>query len=172
MVATSAERSDDPLACYLTELGIAVYRGDLNNVFGRFQSCLKAHPCEWFFRICADSPVLDSNLLGMMLRHMDGSDADLVTNVQVRTFPKGHSVELIKSQTFAGIDSLRLSPEDKEHVTRFYYQHPAEFRIINLTSENPALAEVNLSVDTVEDFRRIEKSLRLSDNPVSGSTAG
>ena len=169
MVATSSEQSDDPLAAYLKQLGILVHRGDLDNVFGRFQSCLEAHPCEWFFRICADSPLLESNLLTMMLPHTEGSEADLVTNVQVRTFPKGHSVELMKSQTFAAIDPVRLSPAEKEHVTRFYYQHPAEFRIINLTSEDPSLAKVNLCVDTVDDFRRLEETLRRTHN---SQTAG
>jgi len=169
IVATSTERSDDPLACYLEELGISVYRGDLNNVFGRFQSCLQAHPCEWFFRICADSPLLESKLLGMMLPHTEGPAADLITNVQVRTFPRGHSVELIKSDAFAGIDSQRLSPAEKEHVTKFYYNHPAEFRIINISSENPALAEVNLAVDTIDDFHRLEEALRLRDSSTGAS---
>ena len=170
IVATSTEPSDDPLACYLEKLGISVYRGDLNNVFGRFQACLKAHPCEWFFRVCADSPLLESNLLGMMLPHTEGPAADLITNVQVRTFPRGHSVELINSDTFARIDSRLLSAEEKEHVTRFYYNHPAEFRIINLTSENPGLAEVNFAVDTVDDFHRLEETLRLRDTSTTRSS--
>jgi spore coat polysaccharide biosynthesis protein SpsF len=106
----------------------------------------------------------------MMLPHTEGSTADLVTNVQVRTFPKGHSVELIKSDTFERIDSLRLSAEEKEHVTRFYYNHPTEFRIINLSSENPSLAEVNYAVDTVDDFHRLEETLRLRDSSATSSS--
>src|SRR5712675_887192 len=53
-VATSDDRSDDPLACYVDQLGISVYRGSLNDVFSRFRSCLEAYPCTWFFRVCAD----------------------------------------------------------------------------------------------------------------------
>jgi spore coat polysaccharide biosynthesis protein SpsF len=99
----------------------------------------------------------------MILTHAGGPAVDLVTNVQVRTFPRGHSVELINSATFAKLDVLQLSPEEKEHVTRVYYNHPTEFRIINVTSENPTLAQLNFAVDTVEDFNRLEQTLRLRD---------
>src|SRR5436190_24302869 len=55
VVATSREASDDPLAAYLATLGVPVYRGELENVVGRFQRCLEAFPCEWLVRISADS---------------------------------------------------------------------------------------------------------------------
>src|SRR5215469_2573470 len=114
IVTTSTEGSDDPLAYYVERLGVSVHRGDLNNVVARFQSCLRTHPCEWFFRICADSPLLDREVLRMMLTHINDTGIDLVTNVQIRTFPKGQSVELINSVTFAKLDSRRLSVEEKE----------------------------------------------------------
>ena len=63
VVATSMEPTDDPLAAYVRELGIAVFRGPLSNVFRRFQLCLETYPCTWSVRICADSPLPSSDLL-------------------------------------------------------------------------------------------------------------
>jgi spore coat polysaccharide biosynthesis protein SpsF len=156
IVATSDEESDDPLACYVGQLDVKVFRGPLDNVFERFRLCLAANPCEWFFRISADSPLLNSGILKTMVSYADES-LDLVTNVQKRTFPHGHSVELLNAMTFAKLDSTRLSMEDCEHVTKFYYSHSDEFRILNLENMDADYAKMNFVVDTFDDLRRIEE---------------
>lgn len=159
-VATSLEPSDDPLACYVRHLGAGVYRGALDSVFERFQSCLNENPCNWFFRICADSPLFDSRVLKDMLTFSDRVDVDLVTNVQVRTYPKGHSAEMIKAETFAAIDTNLLSDEEKEHLTKVYYNHPSKFRIINIESADAGASEQSFVVDTLDDLQRLETALR------------
>jgi len=167
-VATSHHQSDDPLTCYLRELGVAVYRGSLENVFCRFQMCLKERPCEWFVRVSADSPLIEPRILTDMLALADRTDLDLVTNVFPRTFPKGQSFEMIRSATFAQIDPRRLSTGHKEHVTTVYYDHPSEFNILNIDSGDPAQAQTNYCIDTIEDLRRLEMVLQESQ---AGSTA-
>ena len=156
VVATSTDPTDDPLACYVQQLGISVFRGPLDNVFERFKQCLKKYPCDWFFRLCGDSPLLDKALLRAMLTYCDKSDIDLVTNVYPRTFPKGRSLELLKAEPFSGIDSNHLSDEEKEHLTKAYYNHPETFRILNLTASDASLAKADLAIDTVEDLLRLE----------------
>lgn len=158
-VATSTEESDDPLVYYVTGIGISVYRGPLHDVFERFQGCLRKFPCEWFFRVCGDSPLLDVESLKTLLRYASRRDIDLVTNVQVRTFPIGHSAEMLNSSTFAGIDLGRLSPKEKEHVTKVFYNNPEEFRIVNIESDDPGMARISYAVDTLEDLIRLERSL-------------
>src|SRR5258707_10261246 len=63
VVVTSSDSTDDPLALYVESLGVAVFRGPLQNVLRRFQLCLEHMPCDWFFRISGDSPFYDSRLL-------------------------------------------------------------------------------------------------------------
>ena len=159
-VATSEHESDDPLACYVRELGVAVYRGSVDNVFGRFRTCLEEWPCDWIVRVSADSPLIDARILSTLLAYADRTDLDLVTNVYPRTFPKGHSFEMLKSATFAQIDPHRLSPGNKEHVTTVYYDHPGKFKILNIDSGDPTLAQTNYCVDTIEDLRRLERVAR------------
>ena len=154
-VATSAEQSDDPLACYVRDIGVAIYRGPLDDVFARFRLCLREYPCAWFFRICADSPLLDSALLQTMLAYRTNMDVDLVTSI----FPVGKNAEMLNSATFAAIELNRLTAEEKEHLTKVYYNHPAEFRIINIESTEPSLAEKSFAVDTLEDLCRLERTL-------------
>jgi len=157
VVATSTEASDDPLACYLSAVGIAVFRGSLDNVLHRVQSCLKEYPCTWFFRVCADSPLLDSVLFHRALNYIQHPEVDLVTNVYPRTFPPGQSVELLRAETFAALDAERLSPEEREHLTKIYYDHPEKFKIINFENEEPDATGESLTVDSVEDLHRLER---------------
>jgi len=157
-VATSDEPSDNPLALYVRELGVSVYRGALENVFERFQGCLRKNTCDWFFRISADSPLLNSDVLMMMLGYAVSLELDLVTNVQVRTFPKGHSAEMIRSATFAAIESSTLTLEEQEHLTKVFYNNPTKFRIMNIQSADPNLAQQSCVVDTLEDLFRLEKT--------------
>jgi len=175
-VATSTEQSDDPLAFYVQQIGVSVYRGPLENVFERFQLCLKEYPCSWFFRVCADSPLLDNNLLKTMLRYANDDRTDLVTNVQVRTFPRGCSLEMINSETFARIEPSQLqSADQKEHVTRVFYDHPEDFEIINIESGDQELAKLSWAVDTLEDLWRLERTMfpeRSSERPVFGLASG
>jgi len=155
VVATSDQASDDPLEAYATRLGVAVFRGPLDNVFERFRRCLERHACDAFYRICADSPLLDESLLSR-LSEKAAAHVDLVTNVFPRTYPKGHSVELLNSERFARIDARALTAEQQEHLTKVYYDHPERFAIINVSSGDPSLAGVNYCVDTIEDLRRLE----------------
>jgi len=169
-LATSSETSDDPLASYVGEMGFTVFRGPLDNVFERFHACAKEFPCDWFFRICGDSPLLDPRILSLMLSYADRLDADLVTNVQVRSFPKGHSAEMLRTESFIKIDPARLSAEEAEHLTKVYYHHPHEFNIINIESGDPSLAQVCYTVDTIEDLLRLERSLQVEPGPGTAET--
>lgn len=156
VVATSDDRSDDPIECYVRSLGIDVYRGSLDDVLGRFQGCLDEHPCDWFFRVCADSPLLDPGLIRAMSAFANRTDLDLVTNTFPRSFPRGRSLEMINPATFASLDSTKMSAPQREHITRIYYDHPQRFRIVNVDSGDRDQAKVNLCVDTIEDLRRLE----------------
>jgi spore coat polysaccharide biosynthesis protein SpsF len=158
VIATSDQASDDPLAAHVAARGIAVFRGSLDDVFQRFRLCIQAFPCDWFFRICADSPLYNQQLLQSFLVQIR-DDVDLVTNVFPRTFPKGHSVELLRTERFALLDPGELDADEKEHVTKFYYNHPDRFTIINVESGNADLSSLNYCIDTLEDLRRIEECL-------------
>ena len=157
VVATSIERPDDPLASYLSTLGVTVFRGPLDNVFERFRMCVFEHPCDWFLRLSADSPFLDGCVLQAVVDHVESADCDLVTTIFPRTFPIGQNAELIRVSTFMTIEAGELSADDREHVTTFFYRSPDRFRIVNVESGNPQLGELSLAVDTVEDLHRLER---------------
>jgi spore coat polysaccharide biosynthesis protein SpsF len=159
VVATSTEHSDDPLALYLGSTGMAVYRGPLDDVFGRFRGCIQASPTDYVLRICADSPLVDGGMLRKVVSSLEGAEGasiDVASTTIRRTFPKGHNAELIRTASLLAIDVAELNAHDREHVTPFFYRHPQRFRLLSVESGDPDLASTNLSVDTVEDLHRLE----------------
>lgn len=165
VLLTSREPSDDPLAVYVErQLGIAIYRGELENVFARFQGCLRENSCDWFARICADSPVIDGGLIGHMIG-LVSDDFDIVTNVSTRTFPPGQSVELMRTAPFLSMDSQTLTKEDQAHVTLPYYREASPYRMLKVVSSMPSLAHTPMVVDSIEDLATLESLAANSPAP-------
>lgn len=158
VVLTSTEPSDDPLFVYLSSLHLPVFRGDLLNTFQRFRSAVQEFPCDQFFRISGDSPLFLETLIPDMLSAWQEKSVDVMTNVFPRTYPKGQSLELINTNVFLNVDIEKLSQQDCEHVTPYFYNHPDQFSIFNLENPNPSQEMPNVVVDTVEEYHFLEEN--------------
>jgi len=165
LLLTSNDKSDDPLATYVSEkLFFTTYRGNLNNVVSRYQDFLATTQHEWFVRLCGDSPILDQNFLLWMMEHASkNKNFDIMSNVFKRTFPKGQSIEIISKDSFCKISSNSLTNDEKEHVTLSIYNNPTRYKILSVEHLNPSPLNINYSIDTIHDLKRLERSL--SENP-------
>lgn len=154
VLATSEHASDAPLARFVSDLGFVVHRGPLDDTVARFRGALAAHPAERFFRVCADSPLLDPDLMTRMRALAPGTD--LVTNVHPRSFPPGRSMELVRTGAFLAFPSDGLLPDEREHLTLHFYRNAGRYRIANVEATPAEAALPPLAVDTVEDLHRVE----------------
>jgi len=156
VVLTSVDTTDDPLADFVANrCAVPVFRGELDNVVARFQSALGEYPCEWFVRISGDSPLIDGSLVRAMMRLSDRS-CDVVSNVVRRTFPPGQSVECVRSDVFRALNSNELTSDQREHVTKVFYDRPDRWRLRSVICEDPAWANVRMVVDNLDDLRALE----------------
>lgn len=163
-IATSDIAADDPLAGFAAGAGVPCFRGAHDDVAGRLVAAADAFGAAAFVRISGDSPLLDPALVDRLVRLFRDRAPDLATNIRVRSFPKGQSVEVVDRAVLS-----RLLPDldahEREHVTPRFYARPQDFRIASLESGH-AWGAIQLSVDTLEDFRRAERLLAaLPDGP-------
>lgn len=161
VLATSSELSDDPLAAAAERAGAPVFRGDLSDVTGRVLACAREFGLDAVARVNGDSPWVDPTLLDRGVALMRESGVDLVTNVQERTFPYGVAVEVVRTAALERVCSEASDPAHFEHVTRLMYDNPECFEIVNLRSDDPGLAELRLTVDTLDDLQRFEELCQL-----------
>jgi spore coat polysaccharide biosynthesis protein SpsF len=154
VVATSTDASDDAIARLCSERGVGLYRGPLDDVLGRFIGVADQLGEPALVRINGDSPFMDPAIVDRAVGLFQTDDADVVTNVHPRSFPKGQSVEVIATAALRQVAEQTSDALDREHVTRFFYRYPEQFRIRNFKRE-PNVADIQLSVDTPEDFEAL-----------------
>jgi len=155
IIATSREPDDDSIANFCVEQAVVCYRGSCLDVASRFTDVIDEHNLDAFVRLSGDSPLLDGEILRQAVEAFD-VDADLVTNIYPRSYPRGQSVEILWAECFRETLPRMKKESDREHVTSIFYQHAGEFRIRNLML-TPPLTDTSMAVDTPEDFERFQR---------------
>ncbi len=163
IVATSTDSLDDQISSYCFSNGINIYRGDLLDVFSRFKRVILKTKCKEFVRISADSPLIDPSLINKAIKIYHSGEYDIVTNTFSRTYPKGQSVEVVNSKVFIELDKNKLSVDEKEHVTKRFYNYKENYKIKNFKSRKN-YSSFQMSIDTYEDFKNINFLLKKVNN--------
>jgi len=164
VVATSTTPDDDAVAAACGALGVACHRGPLDDVLGRFIEIVAARGLPAVVRISGDSPLIDPAIVDRAVRLFRDAPCDLVTNVAPRSFPRGQSVEVIASAALRKAASADLTPDEREHVTLWFYRHPDSCSIANFAAAAD-MSGVQLSVDTEEDFAAFAATIAAMKRP-------
>lgn len=143
---------NDLLADYFASMGWRFHRGNEKNVLARLQSFTREVKYDWVVRINGDNVLIFRDLIASAVRETEYSDVDLITNVFPRSYPKGCSIEIIKTEIFNRVDSNLLSSEDQEHVFPYFYRNLNKERILNIECASN-YSDLDFSCD---DFRQLE----------------
>jgi spore coat polysaccharide biosynthesis protein SpsF len=157
VVATSIEKSDDPIADYCKDHGMACFRGDKHNVSARFSACGAAYDFDYSVRINGDNLFTDAAVLDEMVSKTHLNEYDFISNVQGRSFPYGMSIEIVRNTFYQQSLPLFTQREHFEHVTLYFYQNPEwgrQFHFMNTIC--PQAGGIKLAVDTQTDFEFAE----------------
>ena len=160
VVATSKNKSDDKLVKHLKALQIPYFRGDLHNVAKRMLDLASKKKAKYFLRISGDSPLLDYKIINKAIdiQKKTKTKYDLITNIFPRTFPKGQSIEIIKTLTLKRYIH-DFSKNEKEHVTKFFYNNPEKFKIKNFKNKMKKKIFVQ-TIDTKKDLIFLKKKFK------------
>ena len=72
------------------------------------------------------------------------------------TFPDGLDCSIISSKVLNKVVKKKLTKYDLEHVTS-YFKKKKKYKIFNLISESKEFSNINISVDTYNDYLIIKK---------------
>tara|TARA_B100000900_G_C20305378_1_gene603913 strand:- start:27 stop:698 length:672 start_codon:yes stop_codon:yes gene_type:complete len=157
ILATSNHSSDDKFKNLFKNKKVLVFRGSLVNVYLRYSKLIKKHNLKYFLRISGDSPLIDYRIIDKAFKIFKTNNYEIVTNTFKRSFPKGQSVEIIKSKIFLeNSKQIMSSSTFKEHVTKYFYKNHKKFKIYNFKNNND-FSSFNLSIDTDKDYKKIKK---------------
>lgn len=160
VVATPTDYRNEQLVEYVGSLGIDVFYGSENNVLDRYIQCARKYTPENVVRITGDCPLISPEVIDLVIEEHELCNTDYTSNVfPIRTYPKGLDVEVMTYETLYYLWSQSLTDYEEEHVTAYIHHHPKEFRIGNVKFQSD-LSQYQWSVDTQEDFDRIEELLQ------------
>jgi hypothetical protein len=150
---------------------VRCFRGSHNDVASRFLEAARSEDWEFAIRINGDNLFVDTESIRGMLAIARTDAFDFVTNVPGRKFPKGMSVEIVRTQFLDEVLKENRDPEDREHVTRAIYNTPSiGRRYIYPNTICPEAQGMDLALDTPEDLARIESII--SRSPKSPASLG
>ena len=155
IVATTFRDIDKEIVEVSKKNNVSFFRGNVNNVLLRALNTCKKFNLTKFVRICGDRPFFDPFLVSKLIKLHNQKNCDLVTTMFPKTLPAGLTVEIIKSSCLHKANQLIDNDDYLEHITKYFYQNPESFSILNHEeSDYKNLQNISFVVDNVNDLNR------------------
>lgn len=165
VVATSTEPQDDPIAAFCVTANLRCFRGPQDDVAARLLGAARFGGAEVFARFCADSPCYDPAVIDRVVSEWS-DELDVVTNVFPRSFPKGQSVELLRTSLLEREHQRMIDAQELENPFLYFYRRAESFRIANVAATTNCSAS-SLCVDTYEELESFRNFVTTSVKPLS-----
>lgn len=154
LVATSLLDSDDPVVAECERLGVSSFRGSAEDVLARYRAAAAAAGAEVVVRITSDCPLIDGELVGVLLRDFEmGEPCDYLSNTLVRSYPRGLDTEIVRFTALERADREAVLSYEREHVTPYLYRHPELFALrAYVDPGGEDRSRMRWTVDSAEDY--------------------
>ena len=149
VLATSNDRSDDPVRQFAKEEGVSCYSGSLDDVLDRYYQAAVQHNADVIVRLTGDCPLHDGAIIDQVVKVYLESDADAAKSDE--TFPDGQDVEVFSIAALSRAWKEAKLPSEREHVGPYVWKHPDLFRLVEMAYHR----EVGMqrwTVDNPEDL--------------------
>jgi len=171
VVATSTDRSDDPIEALCREEGVNCYRGSLSDVLDRYYQAAKLYQADIVVRLTGDCPLAEPAVIDAVIDFFMSQQVDYASNTIEPTFPDGLDVEVFSFLALEIAWREARKESEREHVTPFIHQHANRFRLANFRNDRN-LSGLRWTVDEPQDFevvRRVYEGL-YPRNPAFSAT--
>lgn len=153
VLATTDRPEDQALAAVAHHLGAAVFRGDADDVLGRFVAAAEAFDFDHIVRATGDNPGVDIQAPGRLLGALRLGEADYVCE---QGLPYGGAVEAVTRDALVRAAKEATRPDDREHVTTYVRRNSDLFYVVQLAAPAPLRRpDVRVTVDTADDLAHV-----------------
>ena len=163
VLATTTLAGDDGLAELAAEMGVEVFRGDEEDVLGRFADAAAVTGAKTVVRVCADRPLIAPEMIDAVINAYMTNYPDYAFNHIPgggQRPPYGLGAEVLSADLLGTLANTARDPHHREHVTSYIWDHPGDFTI--LAAECPPEwdagdGDVRFDVDRKEDLDRLAR---------------
>ncbi len=163
-LATTGKESDDSLVDLASSLGVPSFRGSEDDVLERAVLAAEEFGLNAFARLCGDRPLFPIDDMRDALAAMQSDAAlDLATTYSAGRSVTGLTTEVVRTRTLREVLNRGPSPDEREHVTKYLYDHPDEFQVLRRPHHDPAEYRCpSFAIDTESDLATLDRMLQLS----------
>ena len=158
IVACSLNDKDSKIIDICKKLKIDYFAGSENNVLDRFYKSAKKSKIENIVRITGDCPLIDSEIVDIVIKNFFLNKVDYASNTNPPTFPDGLDVEIFKFNALENAYLNVKNDHEREHVTPYIIKNK-EFQKVNLKNSQD-ISWLRLTLDEERDFQVIKKIVR------------
>ena len=159
VVATTINTSDDLIVELCEKLKVDIFRGDEDDVLGRFCGAAEVAEAEIVIRLTADCPMIDPDVIDEVVSAFSINNHDYLSNTIDRTYPDGLDIEVMSIDALREAHKKAVAPFLREHVTPYISgRRPdlgaGDFRVgqIRFVAD---FSHIRWTLDTKEDLQRI-----------------
>tara|TARA_B110000259_G_C13974883_1_gene386303 strand:+ start:288 stop:986 length:699 start_codon:yes stop_codon:yes gene_type:complete len=171
ILATSDNKSDDPLVSWAVKNNVQIFRGSLDDVLGRLSGCIKYFELDNFVEILGDNPLVDPNDIDLCIKSFNTKLYDYVATstteydyaINEMSYPVGVRVQCMKSDLIHNAARDLLDPHSREHSSSFIYHSDNIYKTKLINYPHPVIKDafkLNLAVNTSSDFTRTAEVLK------------
>ncbi len=132
VVAASDAPADRELHEFLEKIGQPHFAGSEQDVLDRYFGAAKkfCDPDDIIVRLTSDCPVIDPTVMDRVVRfHREGGYDFASNSLEPYSFPDGMDTEVFSFKLLERAASEAVLPSHREHVTFYFWQNPALFKI-------------------------------------------
>jgi glutamate-1-semialdehyde 2,1-aminomutase len=153
VIATTDQARDIPFAAHVRQLGYTVFSGNETDVLDRYYQAARQAGADAVIRITGDCPLVDPDLVDLVVAEFKSRRVDYLSNVDPATFPDGLDTEIF---TFAALEKAwkeAKQPAEREHVTPYLRAGKAFTKAVIKNEED--FSALRLTVDEATDLEVI-----------------
>ena len=155
VLATTSRPEDDALVAVARARGVGVFRGDVNDVLGRYVSAAEAFDFDTIVRATGDNPCVDIQAPGRLLEVVRSHNADYACEDGL---PYGAAVEVVTRAALKRAAHEAHHAEDREHVTVYVRRNPDIFSVALAPAPAPLRRpDIRVTVDTAADLLHVRE---------------
>lgn len=162
IVATTTRDIDDPIIDVAKSCNVDIFRGSFEDVLDRYFQVAKEFDLKQIFRVSADTPLIDPRFCKKLVQAFEVNDTDYARF--------GYNTVGIGLEGFT-FDALKqswekaTSSEDREHVTTYIKDHPADFRQLVIESDYN-LGKYHWTVEVPSDLEFVKNIFKEFDDHI------
>ena len=156
ILATTDNNSDKILLDIAEKFKIIGFAGDEDDVLERFFDAATSFSADPIVRITGDCPLVDPELLDIMIQIFLENKYDYISNTIERTFPDGLDIEIFSFDALKKAHEEAKWSSEREHVTPFIIKNQDLFKVYNYKNKQD-LSNLRWCIDEEDDLLMVKQ---------------